>query len=118
MSRGNQTHVVQQNGGRHVRQRRATPLLDDPHILGRKRLLAHELTHVIQQQGVKPKQQASSHPCKGTSLAATYVPSDKNLTVSLGKTAFGNTSKLAAYFGFDACKIKNDWRFFLKSLSV
>jgi hypothetical protein len=60
-------------------------------------------------------------PCKDPSLANTFKPSDtwggKVWDVTLG-AEFGKTSKLAARFDFGACKDKDGWRFYLKTLEV
>ena len=114
-----------------------------------KHLLAHELTHVVQQNG-KPAQNIqkqdkedsipldtggdndklpSTGPfvkkssCSQSSKASSYVASPKNsmgkpITVNLRGTTFGNTSKLAAFFQFGACKNKSSWRFYLDKLVV
>jgi Domain of unknown function (DUF4157) len=107
-----------------------------------QKLMAHELTHVVQQGvgagrriirreqeesekksgkagGVQSKASiAKADPCGGKSKAKSYIHTDKGIKVSLGSKAFGNTSKLAAYFGFGACKIKNNWHFHLTKLTV
>jgi Domain of unknown function (DUF4157) len=61
---------------------------------------------------------AEGHPCGGSSLAETVQPSDVAGGASLPAGAFGNTSKLAAYFQFDACRVGATWRFYLKSLRM
>jgi hypothetical protein len=106
-----------------------------------KKLLAHELTHVVQQGNtvhdsiqkddkVPADKEAPSTPppsvtapCSQTSAAGTYKATDKDsrgdpLAVSLGASEFGNTSKLGAYFDFGACKDKVSWHFFIKKLTV
>jgi hypothetical protein len=109
-------------------------------------LLAHELTHVAQQEGVtihtlrrkegddpgteEPKSPAPGAPtvaatssCGGASLAGTIAPSAKRLNgtpveATLDATDFGNTSKLGADFRFTACKVGTNWRFQLDALVV
>lgn len=95
-----------------------------------RRLLAHELTHVIQQErGAIPSVQRKEEetpakgPCGGGSLASKVGPSDKRLggsvaPVDLGEKSFGNTSKLGADFRFGACKVDKNWRFYLDALVV
>lgn len=95
-----------------------------------RRLLAHELTHVVQQEGggtesVQRKEEESpaKSPCGGTSLASKVGPSAKRLgggaaPVELGDNSFGNTSKLGADFRFGACKVDKNWRFYLDALVV
>jgi hypothetical protein len=111
-----------------------------------RRLIAHELTHVAQQEGASvdtlrrkegddpgtdaPKSPPPSAPpvaatsaCGRASLAATIGPSDKRLNgtpveATLGATDFGNTSKLGADFKFAACKVGTNWRFQLDALVV
>jgi hypothetical protein len=99
-----------------------------------RRLLAHELTHTIQQgndlrrQEAEPAEPAPAeeeaeqaqpgHPCNGTSLAATVGPSTQGVTVTLAADEFGRTSRLGAHFGFAACSNAGTWRFHLDSLRV
>lgn len=117
-----------------------------PETTAGRSLLAHELTHVVQQEqgaGRKIQRQekegskakggktggsaqpqspiAQADPCGGSSKAKSYKPTNKGVTVTLGKRSFGNTSKLAADVltdTFGACKVGNNWRFFLNKLTV
>ena len=76
---------------------------------------------VIQLQNSETKQvnpPAPVAPCKQSSIAQAYKPSPLSTPIKLGSKQFGNTSKLAAYFSFDACKVLNKWRFYLKSITV
>jgi hypothetical protein len=114
----------------------------DPVIPAGKRLLAHELTHVVQQESTRvsslqrkeapketpkktPKEtkSAASGACGGKSLASGIAPSDKRLNgqllkVELPADTFGNTSKFGADFQFSACKVGKTWRFQLNALVV
>ncbi len=118
-----------------------------PETIEGQRLLAHELTHVLQQEreGTSlqrrddddkdapkdtrkdaPKdapKDASGGSCGGKSLASGIGPSDKRLNgtpldVELDADDFGNTSKLGADFQFSACKVGTTWRFKLDALVV
>jgi len=97
-----------------------------------KRLLAHELTHVVQQgcgageriQRRERKQSGTagggspSHPCSGSSRAATYTPTAQGVTVNLGPHDFGKTEKYGASCSFGACRVGGDWRFYINTLTV
>ena len=97
-----------------------------------KRLLAHELTHVVQQgcdageriQRRERKQSGTagggspSDPCGGSSRAATYTPTDQGVTVNLGPHGFGKTEKYAAQCSFGACRDGGNWRFYIDTLTV
>ena len=102
-----------------------------------KRLLAHELTHVVQQgygaggriqrRGQKESGTtgvggtgagAHADPCGGSSKAASYTPTDRGIRVSLGRRSFGNTSKLAAHVTYGACRAGGNWRFHIDTLTV
>jgi hypothetical protein len=107
----------------------------DPVTATGKRLLAHELTHVIQQESTgasSPQRKegdkntpkaATPGPCGGNSLASSIGPSEKRLNgkamePTLDADDFGNTSKLGADFKFGACKIGTAWRFQLDALVI
>jgi pyrrolidone-carboxylate peptidase len=114
-----------------------------------RRLIAHELTHVVQQAGTarlpsdqtgsppsnaapsnpylqrdkaSPPQSQPSGTCQAATLADQFKPTNtwggKTWDPQLGITEFGSTSKLAANFGFDACKEGGLWRFHLNKLEV
>ena len=103
-----------------------------PNTHSGKQLLSHELTHVVQQssdaEGIIQKKEkhsltVSPAPCSQKSKASSYVPTTKDsmgkpILVSLGASEFGNTSKLAAFFQFGACKDKTSWRFYVDKLTV
>jgi hypothetical protein len=107
-------------------------------------LIAHELTHVVQQTGaarmsneqtgfpssnphlqrdkLPPKQPQPSDACQSATLADKFKPTNtwggKTWDPQLGAKEFGSTSKLAANFGFSACKDKGQWHFRLNKLEV
>ncbi len=113
-----------------------------------RRLIAHELTHVVQQAGAAryrvhtssrlanaassnhtlqrekaPQQQPQpSGTCQSATLADQFKPTNtwggKTWDPQVGPTDFGSTSKLAANFGFGACKEGGNWRFHLDKLEV
>lgn len=98
-----------------------------------RQLLAHELAHVVQQgnsaRGFLQRKddekaaEATGDPCGGKSQADTYKPSEKDsmgkdVEVELNDKLFGNTAKLAAFFQFNGCRVKDTWRFSLGMLGV
>jgi pyrrolidone-carboxylate peptidase len=107
-----------------------------PHTPTGRRLLAHELAHVVQQGGAalhpgtsggrlqreKAPQPAPSGTCQSATLADTFKPTNtwggKAWDPTLGPKEFGTTSKLAANFGFGACKEGGVWKFHLNKLEV
>jgi hypothetical protein len=62
---------------------------------------------------------AAQIPCGGSSKASTYTPTAQGLDpqADLG-TLFGVTSKMPSTTTFDACKVGESWRFYLKDLVV
>jgi hypothetical protein len=110
-----------------------------PGTVGGRRLLAHELTHVTQQRSDRALRRQEQEPgddrgraepaeaeaasddgdpCGDSSLAAEVRPTPDGVTVTLGRSDFGRTSRLAAGFGFAACRTGGSWRFHLNSLRV
>jgi hypothetical protein len=114
-----------------------------PNSRSGRHLLAHELTHVVQQtefagtgesagaptkhprpwiqRDSPPEKQApkskATGPCGKPALAPTFLATDRAIkTVSV--PGFGQTSRLAAYFTPGACLKGGSWSFFLKSLEV
>lgn len=103
-----------------------------------RRLIAHELSHVVQQVGSplasaapstpylqREKAPPQSPPPSGTCQSATLADQFKPTNTWGGKTwdpklgeEFGTTSKLAANFGFGACKEGGFWKFHLSKLEV
>jgi Domain of unknown function (DUF4157) len=62
---------------------------------------------------------ASQINCGGSSKASTYTPTTEGLTPQSDLGAlFGVTSKSPATTTFDACKVGQSWRFYLKDLVV
>ncbi|MHA4806470.1 hypothetical protein ACX0G9_00115 [Flavitalea flava] len=62
-------------------------------------------------------------PCGRKSQANGYVagdkyPSGKAIDVELKSDEYGNTSKLAAFYTIGACKVKENWQFFLDTMTV
>jgi hypothetical protein len=82
-----------------------------------KRLLAHELTHIVQ-QGCGTEERIQLDPCNQGSRATTYTPTAQGVTVHLGSHDFGNTGKHAASCSFGACRAGGDWRFYIDTLTV
>ncbi|MDI1292349.1 MAG: DUF4157 domain-containing protein [Methylobacter sp.] len=115
-----------------------------PNLHEGRRLIAHELTHVVQQTGgsrlsseqtglpssnlhlqrdkLPPKQPQPSDACQSATLADKFKPTNtwggKTWDPQLGAKEFGSTSKLAANFGFGACKDKGQWHFHLNKLEA
>ena len=102
-----------------------------------RRLLAHELTHVVQQGGSTSRVSRSGRylqrdkapqpappggTCQSATLADQFKPTNtwggKPWDPTLGRKEFGTTSKLAANFGFGACKEGGFWKFHLNKLEV
>ena len=109
-----------------------------PETRAGRRLLAHELTHVVQQSGSTlsrvspsgrhlqrdkaPQPAPPSGTCQSATLADQFKPTNtwggKTWDPTLGRREFGTTSKLAANFGFGACKEGGFWKFHLNKLEV
>ena len=94
-----------------------------------KHLLAHELTHTLQQSNDKiinrsPKDSKGKKTpvivpktvCKTEKFGNKFPVVDTGVKSNL--SGFGNTSRLAAGFGFGACLVNDEWRFFLNRLTI
>lgn len=103
-----------------------------------RRLIAHELTHVVQQGGAPlspssppgrlqrekapPQPPPATGTCQAPTLADRFTPTTtwggKPWDPTLDSSLFGTTSKLAANFGFGACKEGGVWKVHLDKLEV